>query len=288
MQTSVENPTPHAFASVLYDKRAEGQLPQGFPIIRSRSLAAARKYRHVFVLCAAPHLPEVAELVSELNREHKLQALFVSTDSDPTLLPQMLELANLRLVRNLLVHSDWRVPHRVLEAWVHNAQAELIANATVADDRLIIISCEPKTYEVRFDQMPALTKLTPAERRNFEIADDGSFIWWPAQDIHLDLDAVRNAIDPAWRRKSERLRHTHGREYGAAIAALRKERGLKQTEVAGISERQLRRIERSGAISLRTLKQLADAHGMTLDNYMDAVAAKIGSASSEVSSVEGR
>ena len=49
--------------------------------------------------------------------------------------------------------------NRVLAAWQHNAQAELIADATVADDWLIVVSCEPKTYEVRFDQMPALKKI---------------------------------------------------------------------------------------------------------------------------------
>jgi hypothetical protein len=31
------------------------------------------------------------------------------------------------------------------------------------DNRLIVISCEPKTYEVRFDQMPALRKIPNRE-----------------------------------------------------------------------------------------------------------------------------
>jgi hypothetical protein len=164
---------------------------------------------------------------------------------------------------------------RVLAAWQHDAQAELIANARVTDDRLIVISCEPKTYEIGFDQMPALKKIPPPRRRDFEIAEDGSFIWWPWADIHLNLDAIKSVVDPVWRRKSERLRRAHGREYGAAIAALRKERGLKQTEVPGISARQLRRIEQSGDISVRTLKQLAEAHGITLENYLNALAGKV-------------
>jgi hypothetical protein len=50
---------------------------------------------------------------------------------------------------------------------------------------------------------------------------------------------------------------------------------LKQTEVPGISERQLRRIEQSGAVSVRTLKQLAEAHHVSLEDYIDAVASKI-------------
>jgi hypothetical protein len=260
---------------VVCDETKDDSIPPGFPVLYAASLQTARKLQHLFVLCSALHLPHAAKLISGINREHKLQALFVRTDTDPALLPQMLERANLRLVRNMLVHSDSRVPRRVLAAWQHNAQAELIANATVADARLILISCEPKTYEVGFDQIPALKKMAPSERRNFEIAEDGSFIWWPSADIHLDLDAIKSVVDPVWRRKSERLRRTHGREYGAAIAALRKERGLKQTEVPGISERQLRRIEQSGAVSVRTLKQLAEAYGMALEDYLNAVASKI-------------
>jgi hypothetical protein len=108
----------------------------------------------------------------------------------------------------MLVHSDSRIPRRVLAAWQHS----MLSRA-----------------------------------------------WW----------------DPIWRRKSERLRRAHGREYGAAITAVRKERKLKQTEVPGISERQLRRIEQSGAVSVRTLKQLAEAYGMALEDYLNAVASKI-------------
>jgi hypothetical protein len=94
-------------------------------------------------------------------------------------------------------------------------------------------------------------------------------------DIHLDLDAIRAVIDPKWRKKSERLRNLHGREYGAAIAALRRDRGLRQIDIAGVSARQLRRIEDSGAVSVRTMELLARDHRITLSNYLDAVAAKL-------------
>ncbi len=263
-----------AYALVRCDDNTNGGIPSGFPILPSKSLQAARRYQHLFVLCSALHLPESAKFVSEMNREHRLQALFVRTDA-PVLLPQMLDRAGLRSIRNMLVHSDSSMPHRVLAAWLHNAQAELIAEATVVDDRLIVVSCEPKTCEVGFDQMPALKKIERQHRKSFELAEDGGFIHWPSADIHLDLDAIRAVIDPKWRKKSERIRQTHGREYGAAIATLRKDLGLRQTDIAGVSERQLRRIEESGAVSVRTMELLARAHRMTLPHYMDTVARKL-------------
>ena len=67
----------------------------------------------------------------------------------------------------MIVHPDSSVPKRMLTAWLRDAQAELVAEATVAGDRLIVVSCEPKTYEVGFDQMPALKKVQPRESREF-------------------------------------------------------------------------------------------------------------------------
>jgi hypothetical protein len=274
MRAKIESRHNSGYALVRCDGDKDGGIPTGFPLLRSKSLQAARRYQHLFVLCSALHLPAAAKFVSEMNREHRLQALFVRTDV-PAMLPQMLERAGLRSIRNMLVHSNSSVPHRVLTAWLRNAQTDLIAEATVADDRLIVVSCEPKTYEVHFDQMPALRKIAPQKRQSFEIAEGGSFIWWPSVDIHLDLDAIRTVTDPAWRKRAERLRQTHGREYGAAIAALRKAHGLRQADILGVSERQLRRIEESGAVSVRFMEQLARAHKMTLAHYMDAVARQL-------------
>ena len=156
-----------------------------------------------------------------------------------------------------------------------NAQSELIATASVADDRLIVISCEPKTYEVGFNAMPALKKISRKHRRDFKIAEDGAFIHWPSEDIDLDLDAIRSATDPLWRKKSERIRRAHGREYGRAIASMRRAHDLKQSEVDGISERQLRRIEQTGYVSVSVLEKLAKAHRLPLDRYLHKVAREL-------------
>jgi hypothetical protein len=274
MRPKLESKPRTAYALVRCDDYGSGGVPPAFPVLRSKSLQGARRYQHLFVLCSALHLPDSAKFVSAMNQEHRLQVLFVRTDV-PALLPQMLDRAGLRSIRNMLVHSDSSVPNRVLSAWLRNAQSELIAEATVAGDRLIVVSCEPKRYEVGFDQMLALKKIARQYRNTFELAEDGSFIHWPSADIHLDLDAIRVVIDPKWRKKSERIRQKHSREYGAAIAALRSDHGFKQTDIRGVSERQLRRIEESGAVSLRTMEHLARAHRMTLDHYMDAVARKL-------------
>lgn len=67
------------------------------------------------------------------------------------------------------------------------------------------------------------------------------------------------------------------RRYGAAIRAFREERGLKQADVAGVTERHLRRVEHGEqSISKSTLAALAQAHAMPVDEYLQTLAARLG------------
>ncbi len=57
------------------------------------------------------------------------------------------------------------------------------------------------------------------------------------------------------------------------IATLRKQYKLHQSDIIGLSERQVRRIEQGyGCTKVDTLRLFAKAHGMELDAYLDAVA----------------
>src|ERR1700735_4683744 len=78
------------YALVSFEVNGNGMVPGGFPIVREKSLRAVDNYQHLFVLCSDLRLPVAAEFVSTLNRIHKLQALFVKSETNPALLPQML------------------------------------------------------------------------------------------------------------------------------------------------------------------------------------------------------
>ena len=180
---------------------------QDLHVVRRPQLQIAERALNLFVLVTATGLPDVSEFVSVANRRHQLRALFVREDANTRWLPHWFERAGLRTLRNTLVHSDATVPRRVLIAWLHGAQNELIADASVVDDRLFVISCAIDRYEVSFDQVPAL-KSIPEATYKFEIDEDGSFVHWPGPDIHIDLDAIRGAIDPESRAKAETAKAT--------------------------------------------------------------------------------
>lgn len=231
---------------------------------------------NLFVLASATGLPEIADIVRSANQKHHLRVLFIREDIDPTWMPQMFDRANLRVMRNTLVHTNSVVPKRVMNAWTMGAQEQLIADATVIGDRLLVLSCAMEKLEVPFDYLPALKQISINDRSNFTIDDDGSCLYWEDADIHLDLEAFRCATTPEWKQKFEALKSEHNQVFGKAIASLRKRHKLRQSDIIGLSDRQVRRIEQGeGSTKVDTLRLFAKAHSMELDAYLDAVASAI-------------
>ncbi len=196
-------------------------------------------------MCRATELFELADLVRDSMNEHRLRALFLYQNvASPFIIP-LLKQAELRVLRNIVVHTDWDVPARVLRAWELGVQEHLIAKASATKDKLFVLSCSLKAFEVPFDAVKALKAMPLGERDQFVAADDGSYLHWPISDSHLDLDALRYATDPQWRKKVDLERTTHDARFGAAVVSVRKGCRLGQSDIRGVSEGQVRRIERA-------------------------------------------
>lgn len=227
---------------------------------------------NLFVLTSAANLNHVSELVTRANQRHHLRALFIRDDIPATWLPQIFELANLRVMRNTLIHQDAALPQRVINAWSWGAQDQLIANATVINNFLLVVSCAMEKLRVPFDGLPSLKTIPIEDRGNFNISEEGSYLHWPKQDIHLDLDAFRYAIDPTIKRQFDVYTLTHNELFGKAIATLRKQHKLRQSDIIGLSERQVSRIEKGEGTKVETLNLFAQAHKMELNDYLEAIA----------------
>jgi hypothetical protein len=258
-----------------HDSDIEEVVPdrRRFRVLHRPDRQTAERGRNIFVLVPASDLPAVSGFVSIANRRHQLRALLVRDDVQPSSIPQMFERAGLKMVRNTVVYSDPGIARRVLAAWSRHAQEELIARASVSQDRLFVLSCALRPYEIAFDGTPSLKRIPAAARRSFAVDEDGSYIHWPGPDIHLDLDAIRAAADPEARARAEAAKAVHDSRYGVAIARLRFRAGLKQSQIKGLSERQVRRIEKGEGTTCEALRRLASAHGMDLESYLRELAA---------------
>jgi hypothetical protein len=256
---------------------SEAAVPRGYEasLHATRSIEAARDAKRLFVVSSAFTLPSVSECISLAAKHHRLHGLFVHNDMGRDWVNQIFERAALRRIRNSVVHSDPIVGRRILKAIALGAEDHFIADATTANGRIFVMDCGFRVYELPFDAYPSLRRIPPEAHDDYEIILDGAYLHWDDYDVDLDLESVQLAVDPERRAAVARKRILHDQAFGFAVRALREERSLRQSDVPGLSERQVRRIEKGATVTAAAVEALAEAHGMDPDTYLNEVAERI-------------
>ena len=262
------------FAVLAPDPNGGEAIPQSacFKTYRRATEQLLEDWHKIFVVATLASLPSLADFLKKANQRHRLCAVFVDREDDFDLLPQFLHHSHVRTLRNMLVHEGPVVPRRVLSAYCLGAEHELIADAQVVNDWLFLVSCALDAYEVPFDLIPALRTIPHSRRRDFRVSIDGAYVHWPVDEVHLDVDSIRRRTDPEWAKRREVEDLVANAWFGQAVAELRRSAHLRQTDIPGLSERQVRRIERGQGATLGALKRLAAAQGTDLGTYIDGVA----------------
>jgi hypothetical protein len=171
------------------------------------------------------------------------------------------------------VATDVRAVRRIIAAYGRGAEQHLIASAAVQDGFLTVWSCEPKMYRCPVSDIPALARMLPRALASLDVSASGSRIHWSDGDVDMDLDAIRQCSDPDVRKEAEIKYRAEAAGYAHAIRQLRVRHGLRQGQIPGLSEREVRRLERGDVLPHSdTLKKLAKGHGCTLDDYMKKLA----------------
>lgn len=171
------------------------------------------------------------------------------------------------------IASDPSSVRRMVLARRNGAEKELIASASIDDGKLVVWSCEPRRFEVAVAEIPVLAKMPAHMVANFELSASGSRIRWPGADVDINLDTIREHADPDVRRKHEARAREEAKQYAGAIRRFRVERGLKQTDIEGLTDRQVRRLEEGDTVPhIDTLKKLAVAHDLSIDDYLKELA----------------
>lgn len=174
---------------------------------------------------------------------------------------------------DLFISTDIETVRRVIAAHAMGAERELIASASVQDGILSVWSCEPRLYQCPVSDIAALAGLSAGGTRALEVSSSGSRVHWDDGDVDLDLDAIRQHADPEVRKAAESKYRADALQYGKAIRQLREDHGLRQNQIPGLSDREVRRLEQGVVLPhSRTLKKLATAHGYSVGEYMNALA----------------
>ena len=210
------------------------------------------------------------EVIHNEETDHYLQILSFGEDE------AILQKFETKYVRKPIeiahIQSQPEVIERIRAAWEMEAEEQLIATANVENSCLYVMSCGLRTWKIPFDSIPALECISINERPNFEIDEDGSFLYWESVDVHIDLEALRAAVDPELRAQLMFDKINYSESFCQAIAEIRKSRKLTQEDIPKVSSRQVRRIEKGSIPKLATLKHLAEAHGFDLNSYLEEIA----------------
>lgn len=216
-----------------------------------RAFHAGGESKHLLFVESLPVEAMPARLVQlDIRNPHRLH---VAAERSPELIVGLLY----RLFSGL-AHAGG--PQSTMDAWMENENLVLLSPSF---DRLI----------VPLKQLAKLIGSDAGKIEDFEIDEDGRFLLWPRADAHLGWEQFLQIVDPAAALAAKQKSEAFNKRYGTAIRALREERGLKQSDIHGVAERHLRRIEHGEqAASKRTLEALAAAHGLSLDEYLKKLA----------------
>ncbi len=166
---------------------------------------------------------------------------------------------------------------RLASALEAGAPEERILEARIEDGTLRAISPQFDRLDISLGKIAKATNTDPSKLHNFEIDDDGSFIYWPSADVHLGWHQLQQLVNPEAALKTSQKSEEFNKRYGKAIQKIREQAGLALSDIKGISDKQLRRIEsgESRATS-NAIDVLSKAHGLSASEYMAKVADTLG------------
>lgn len=172
--------------------------------------------------------------------------------------------------------DEERFVERLLTALDCAANERRILDAWWEEETLVVVSLNRIGYDkirVPLAKLPALKEHARDTLDRFEIDEDGLFVYWPQLDIHLGWDQFEATVSPQACLKAKQQSEVFNRSYGSAIRTLRTKSGLRQVDIGGLTSRQVGRIENGACRATHSaLMRLAQAHRMTLSDYMDALA----------------
>lgn len=193
------------------------------------------------------------------------------------------------VIDDLKVHSERklhlaRLVSDTAETFIHRFLASMNSEdgrATILDawwesDCLVALSPTLKRLRVPADKLPTIGGIRPGPLDEFEIDPCGEFMYWPGLDIHIGWNQFRQMTEPAALLRARQASEQFNQRLGRAIRDLRRGRGLKQTDIAGLDPRTVRRIEHGiTRASANALGKLARAHGMDTDAYINEVTSRL-------------
>ena len=258
-----------------------GTVEDCLPDAEFRSLASQ--------LSATTHTgPEPSLVVaraSELIGPDRLRLpKWVDTETRYLVVLDVPEQAVLRLASTLRLHKpdqrlqvcrDPLVVKRLVIALKRPAPWEGILDAYVLEDSLVVVLGDMSARQFPIRKLPQVGRFEPAVLSHFEIDSAGSYLYWPDRDVHMGPSQLLQAVDPMYLADVE-IRRYEIEKISLALLDMRNDLQLKQTEIPGLSERHVRRLEKEEVrLTVEAATKFACAFGLTLSEFLDELSERI-------------
>lgn len=176
--------------------------------------------------------------------------------------------------RRLHLTRDPGTLRRLLVASHRSVPMGGIVDAYLVADELVLMLGDLTVRSFPRQQVPGVGRLPATLFTEFEIDPDGSYLRWPEEDVDLGVSGLLQAVDPMYLADVE-IDRLSREDVGGALRELREERGLRQRDVPGLSERQVRRLEKgTSRLTAEAAGDLAEAFGLSLSRFLDLLAAR--------------
>jgi hypothetical protein len=230
----------------------EGMTQEAVKRLREHQ-GVADRYTTFLLFQGSLPMRAIADRIAWLNVRNEERVFFVATNGEKD---------EALAARVLLALDDTDGENRIVDAWWEGTT-------------LVVVSPTPEGFRklrVPLEKLPVLQRLPQEQHQEFEIDEEGAFLYWPGGDIHLGWEQFEYAVDKAASLKAQQQTEAFNKAYGAAIRKLRREKGLRQSDMEGLTARQVGRIESGRRATLSALRKLAASHGMSVNEYMDELA----------------
>jgi len=209
---------------------------------------------------------------------------WVDTETRYLVVQDVPEQAALRLATALRIHKPDRrlrvcrdplVVKRLVIALNRPAPWEGILDAYVLGHSLVVVLGDMSEREFPIGRLPRIRRFEPAAVGRFEIDSAGSYLYWCDHDVHMGPSQMLQAVDPMYLSDVE-IRRYEMEKVSLALLDMRNARHVKQTDIPGLSERHVRRLEKEQVrLTVEAATRFAGAFGLTLPEFLDELSRRI-------------
>jgi hypothetical protein len=163
--------------------------------------------------------------------------------------------------------------HRFLRGHAIGIPDQTIVEARLDGRLLTLTDAELGRHIIETDKVRPLKAMEDSELAAFTIHSNGRYLSWSDGEVEMTLQGLRQASDESYRALTgvEDLKRAAG--YGRALRRVRERHQVRQNDVPGLSERQLRRLETGvSPPSLDAMQALADRLRMPMNELLQHVA----------------